>query len=209
MPQTKSARRLLAGAVLILLAVASVAVVRGTAPAYQPEAPAYRQRGPADAKVTLVVFSDFQCPHCRAAVEPTQRIERLFEGRLRVVFKHKPWPSHRWAKDAAQAAECAGRAGRFWEYHDLLFSRQQDWAKDDQAPALFSRYAKESGVDKAGFEACLRDPASLSAVDKDLADARDRWINSTPTFFINGRRFVGSRQLGSLGLNRIEDLLKR
>src|SRR5688572_18499126 len=149
MLESRSSRRFAAGLGLAVLAAASVLVLRGTAPAYQPSAPAYRQKGPADAPVTLVEFSDFQCPGCRAAVEPVARLQKLFEGRLRVVFKHRPWPFHRWAKDAAAAAECAGQAGRFWQYHDALFRNQEQWAKSEKAPELFARYAKAVGVDPA------------------------------------------------------------
>lgn len=211
MPQTRSGRRFLAGAALAALTLALSFALRASAPAYAPEAPAYRTKGPAGAPVLLAEFSDFQCGGCRAAVEPVKQIEGMFKDRIRVVFKHKPWDFHPWALSAAVAAECAGRSDLFWPYHDLLFSRQREWSELDNEEAVKARflvYAGEIGIGETVFGSCLADPAARQAVEADLAESKDRWINSTPTFFINGARFVGSDQLRTRGLNAIENALK-
>lgn len=208
LPKSRSARRLTAGAALAAGAVSSVLAVRGASPPWIPDAPAYRQKGPAQAKIVLVEFSDFQCPGCAAAVETVKRLEGLYGGHLRVVFKHRPWGFHPWAKDAAAAAECAGRQGRFWELHDLIFLKQREWSASSAAPGLFAAYARSVGVEPSAFARCLQDPASAALVESDRREAEERWINATPTFFLNGRRLVNSLQLRTAGVREIERLLR-
>jgi len=208
-PKTKTSRTLLAGAVLFLLATCLSAALRLSASVYQPQAPAYRWEGPPDAPVVIAEFSDFQCGGCRAAAEPLNQLKTLFSGKLRLVFKHSPWDFHQNARAAAVAAECAGRAGKFWAYHDALFAHQQDWGAMEKPEKLFAAYAKEAGIDEASFTACLRGPDAAAQVDKDMQEAKQRWVRATPTFFINGRRFVGIRQLRSSGFNFIERTLKK
>ena len=207
---TRSRRRTLSGAILLAACVSSVLLLRGFSTPYAPSAPDYRTHGPADAPVQLAEFSDFQCPGCSASVEPLKRLQALYPGKIRFVFKHMPWPFHPSARKAAVAAECAGRTGgRFWDFHDALYARQAEWVKPEDGPSAFLRYAGEFGLDKKAFAACLEDPTAVAAVDADVKEAKERWVRSTPTFFVNGARFVGNKQLRTLALNRIEDILKR
>lgn len=191
---------------MALAAAVTVLAARGGRAPYEPSAPAYRQKGPANAPIVIVEFSDFQCPACRFAVEPMRRIEALYQGRVHVIFKHFPLRSHPQAKPAAIAAECAGRQGRFWDYYDKLYENQADWAKADGVG--FASYAKALGLDEAAFSACLRDPAAAAVVARDVKDGDDHWVVSTPTFFINGRRFSGTRQLTERGIPWIDKILR-
>ncbi|MFH1724605.1 MAG: thioredoxin domain-containing protein [Elusimicrobiota bacterium] len=210
-PETRLARRVIGGLAILLAAAALAAAGRGFTKPYAPDAPDYRSKGAADAPVVIAEFSDFQCSACAAASKPLKQITTLFPGKVRVVFKHLPWDFHTLSKDAAVAAECAGRAGRFWEFHDAMFAKQYAWAGAKQAAEArkrFMEYAAELGVDRKAFAACLDDPAALAAIEADRKEAEAHWVRSTPTFFINGKRFVGALQLRTHGLNRIEDILK-
>lgn len=213
MLETRSSRRLSAGAALVFVCVGSVFALRSTVPPFAPQSPAFRQFGEADAPVTVVEFSDFQCPSCAYAVEPVKSLKKLYGSKMRFIFKHFPLMMHRRAKMAAVSADCAGRQGRFWELHDRLFSGQSAWSddtlSDDQARAMIAGYAKEAKLDMAQYDACLRDPASLAAVEADEKEAKELFVRSTPTFFINGKRFIGGGQLRTAGALEIERILKK
>lgn len=208
MLRTRTTRRLAATATLVLLSVGSVRALRGSYRPYSPQAPEARQHGPADAPAVLAVFSDFQCPGCAAGVEAVKKLEELYPGQLRVVYKHHPWWFHPHAREAAILAECAGKQDKFWEIHDRLFERQEEWGKADKPGPLLSKYAGEAKLDAAALEACRKDPSTASAVDADLKEAGDHWVGSTPTFFLNGRRLVGLKQLRTAGVDELERLAK-
>lgn len=201
-------RRVASGAGLSALAVALICAVSAGQKPFVPDAPACRQKGPAGAPVVIGEFADFECPACHAAYEPLKQLEDMFPGKIRTVFKHLPWDRvHPKARDAAAAAECAGRQGKFWEMHALLYGRWEDWVRNDKHLDVFAEYAKKTGLDMKSYAACVRDPSVTAAIDADVRDASDHWVNSTPTFFVNGRRVVGARQLRTVGLGVIEKAL--
>lgn len=143
--------------------------------------------GEAKAPVTIVEFSDFQCPFCGRAIPAIQQVEKEYKDKVKVVFKHNPLPFHANARPAALAAEAAKEQGKFWQMHDKLFSNQQALAREN----LVS-YAKEIGLDVGKFEKSLDAKKGDTQIDKDLADGQKAGVNGTPTFFINGRRLVGA-----------------
>lgn len=211
-PKSRADRKLFAGASLLALTLALGLGVRGKAAPYTPEAPSYRVKGPADAPILISEFSDFQCPACATAVGPLKKIQILFPGKIRVTYKHFPWGFHEWAKDAAVAAECAGKQGNFWDFHDRLYNSQGQWAslkEKAQVREIFLKYAEDLSLEKSAFSACNDDPGVLASVMADLTEGKSHWVGSTPTFFINGRRFVGSLQLRTRGLNHIERILEQ
>jgi protein-disulfide isomerase len=212
--QTRSQRTFATVLAVIALTGASWMIARKTAAVVLPQAPAYRQKGPTDAKVVIWEYSDFQCPACRAGVAPLKQIEKMFAGKIRVIFKHYPLRMHVWARGAAAAAECAGQQGKFWDFHDLLFAEQPIWSQHDykeveKVKSKFKEYGKTVGLDVTALDACMNDAATAQTVTAEILDAQNAWINSTPTFFINGRRFVGAGQLRTLGLNHIENELAK
>ena len=154
-------------------------------------------RGPADAAITIVEFSDFECGYCAKAFRDLRELERVQGHSLRVVFHHFPLdpdchphvpsPVHRSACQAAIAAECAARFGRFWDYHDRLFENQQRLDHDDLIAT-----AADLGIDRAEFAACLDDPAARGRVVADAAAGAQLGVKSTPTLFINGRTVEGA-----------------
>ncbi|MBI4348917.1 MAG: thioredoxin domain-containing protein [Elusimicrobia bacterium] len=206
---TRMSRRLAATGGLLLVSVGSVLAFRGAYKPYVPDSPGYRQHGPSDAPAVLAIFSDFECGGCAAGAAASKQIEALFPGLVRVVYKHHPWYFHTHAKTAAVLAECAGRQGKFWDVHDRLFEHQMDWSRAENPETFFSKFASEAKLDPAQLAACRADPATTAAVEADLKEAGEHWVGSTPTFFLNGRRLVGLKQLRSMGVAELERLAKR
>ncbi len=143
-----------------------------------------RVRGAPMAPVTIVEFSDFQCPHCATAHPELARLVREFEGQVKLVFKHFPLSSHSRAVAAARAAEAAGRQGKFWEMHDLLFDHQRELEDAD-----LERYGAMLGLDAERFKTDMAAPESLERVEADRAEGVKLGIEGTPSIFVNGRLF--------------------
>ncbi|MEE2758259.1 MAG: thioredoxin domain-containing protein [Myxococcota bacterium] len=145
-------------------------------------------KGPEDALVTILEFSEFQCPFC-SRVNPTiKKINETYKDKVRVIFKHNPLPFHKDAPLAAQAANAAGKQGKFWEMHDVLFKNMKKLK-----PENIDEYAKEIGLDMTKFAADLNSPENKKAVAADQALARQFGARGTPNFFINGRNLVGAQ----------------
>ncbi len=144
-------------------------------------------RGPQDAAVTIVEFSDFECPFCQRAAETVDKIVAEYGDRVRLVYRHYPLPSHANARRAAEASACAHEAGKFWPYHDLLFKNQDALAETD-----LITYAQEAGIDEASFRSCLESDRGTAIVDKDAADGDAAGVSGTPAFFVNGRPLSGA-----------------
>ncbi|WP_426755910.1 DsbA family protein [Myxococcus sp. Y35] len=147
-------------------------------------------RGAADAPVTVVAFSDFECPFCARAVPTLKALEEEYAGKLRVAFKHQPLAQHPNAQTAAAASMAAHEQGKFWEFHDVLFANQR---KLDRAS--LEDYAEQVGLDVAKFKAALDSHKHDAHVAADAAEATRVGATGTPTFFINGRPVVGARPI--------------
>jgi protein-disulfide isomerase len=146
------------------------------------------ERGPKTAKVTIVEFSDFQCPFC-SRVEPTlSELEKDYGKDLRIIWKNNPLPFHQNAMPSAKAAMAAAAQGKFWEFHDKLFA---DQAHEDQA--TFEKYAQELGLNVAKFKAAMNDPKIENEIKADMALAATLGARGTPGFFINGRPLRGAQ----------------
>lgn len=206
--RARALRRTAAAALVCLLSGASMLAARGTRKPFSPQAPDYRRKGPAQAPILIVEFSDFECPACRHAEKTLRELMALYEGKVRLVFKHFPLRMHARARPAAIAAECAGRQGRFWDYHDRLYDKQEEWS-NEKSEEFMTGYAESLRLDMAAWQACRRDPTSAADLETDLQDGGNAWVGSTPTFFVNGKRFVGSRQLGEKGPAFIEKELRK
>jgi protein-disulfide isomerase len=145
-------------------------------------------KGPKDAPVTIVEFSDFQCPFCRTSVATLKGVMQQYDGLVRWVYRDFPIPSlHPQAPKAAEAARCAGEQGKFWEFHDLLFDSQTQTTTTD-----FKRFAERLKLDPKGFGRCLDSGKYQAAVQSDIEDGIRLGITGTPTYFINGRVLVGA-----------------
>lgn len=145
-------------------------------------------RGPADAPVTIVAFSDFECPYCIKGSTNLEKVVASHPGKVRVVFRNMPLPMHAGAEPAALAALAAHRQGKFWEMHDALFATQGKFAVDD-----LDALADEIGLDMARYRSDIADPALAAALKRDVDEAKTLGVKGTPSFFVNGRLVVGAR----------------
>lgn len=150
-----------------------------------------RAKGPEDAKVVLVEYSDFECPACAIAAPIIKNILDEYASDVRFVYRHFPIPSHRNAEAAAYAAEAAGEQEKFFEMHDLLFERQDEWRGESNPTSRFIEYANLLGLDADRFGADMNSQKTKSKVSADKATAYSARINATPTFFVNGYPIVG------------------
>ena len=146
-------------------------------------------RGSADAPVTIVAFSDFQCPFCQRVAPTLKRVRDAYGDRVRIVWKDFPLTSiHPQAFKAAEAAQCAREQGKFWEYHDRLFGNQQAL----QVESL-KKYAADAGLDAAKFGSCLDTARYAERVQAQMGVGAALGVNSTPAVFINGRLLAGAQ----------------
>jgi len=145
--------------------------------------------GPQDASVTIVEFSDFQCPYCaRFFLQTYPQVRREYEGKVKFIFRDFPLTSiHQYAEKAAEAAGCANDQGKFWEYHDLLWTKQQALDVDS-----LKSYAADLGLDTVAFDDCLDSGKHASEVQKDVQDGRSYGVGGTPAFLINGQLVSGA-----------------
>jgi protein-disulfide isomerase len=146
--------------------------------------------GPENAPVTVVEFSDFQCPYSARASLTLKRLLQLYPGRVRWVFKHFPLRIHRDAPLAHEAALAAREQGKFWEMHDLLLSNQRRLMRED----LMS-YARQLGLDLPAFANDLDSRRLRARVLRDTLQGRSLHVDTTPTYFINGKQVIGARPL--------------
>ena len=149
-------------------------------------------RGPKDAKVTIVEFSDFECPYCGAAHDTVEKVMNDYAGKVRLVYRQFPLSFHPHAAKAAEASLCAldQGEGKFWEFHDVLFKNQKKLAPDD-----LKAHASSVGLDGQKFGTCLDSGAKKKAVDADEQAGAQAGVGGTPAFFINGIFLNGAQPL--------------
>ncbi|MBE2248715.1 MAG: thioredoxin domain-containing protein [Myxococcus sp.] len=145
-------------------------------------------KGAETAKITIVEFSDFQCPFCSKAEPSVDEVMKNYSDKVKVVFRHFPLEFHDKAFKAAEAAACAEEQGKFWEYHKTLFANQGALDIAD-----LKTHAKTLGLDAAKFDACLDGGKMKEKVDADMVAARAVGVNGTPAFFINGIMLSGAQ----------------
>jgi protein-disulfide isomerase len=160
-------------------------------------------RGPENAPVTIIEFSDFECPYCLRAHPTVQQVLSTYGDRVRFVYRHYPLPNHPNARPAAEASACAHEQGKFWPYHDRLFSSAGKLSAAD-----LKQHAVELGLDAAQFNACVDGRKYRADVDADMQVAEKAGVSGTPAFFINGRVLGGAQPFEAFQ-RVIEDELKR
>jgi len=143
--------------------------------------------GPANAEVTIVEFSDFQCSFCKTAATTLKATRAKYEGRVAVVYRHYPLERiHPLARQAAIASECAAQQSSFERYHDALF------AQDSLKPRGWVKLARHAGIlDTIRFAACLKDPAAEGLVDRDVLQGAELKVTGTPTILVNQYLLTG------------------
>lgn len=158
--------------------------------------------GPSDAALTVVEFSDFQCPYCRKLADALKAAAEQ-HGNVRIVFRHYPMDAscnravegkfHEFACGAAKAALCAEAQGRFWAMHDVMFENQRALS-----PTELTEHARTAGLDTAAFARCLEAPETAARLERDLARAESLKLKGTPSWFVNGLAYVGARSVDEL-----------
>ncbi len=159
-----------------------------TAPRYDVAAEG-PSKGPSDARVTIIEFSDFQCPYCQRVLSTVSQVLEKYPEDVRLVYRHLPLDRiHPSARGAAEAAACAEEQGQFWAYHDKLFANNRALAKED-----LLRYATDAGLDATSFQACVDERRFKDKVETDLQAARAVGISGTPAFVVNGILLSGAQ----------------
>jgi protein-disulfide isomerase len=182
------------GVIVLVVAVIAAIVLTGpgggnVVPTDALEREGHAKGNPA-AKVTLVEFSDFQCPACGTAYAPLKSMLASYGDSVRLVYRHFPLTTvHPFAVSAAEASECAADQGMFWQLHDALFERQDEWTPLGKEG--IRTMARDAGLDMAAFDACLQSRVNLPVVQHGLDDGVRFGVNATPTFFVNGVRLEG------------------
>ncbi len=149
--------------------------------------------GPADARITLVEFSDFQCPFCVKAIHQLDALMKVYPKQVKLIFKQYPLDSHPQASISAAAALAAHNQGKFWPMHDALFAN-----RDRLSRKTILELAGGLGLDMKRFTADLDSPETRKAVTRDIDDGDKAGVEATPTIFINGQKYNGSLELAAL-----------
>ncbi|HVR97527.1 MAG TPA: thioredoxin domain-containing protein [Thermoanaerobaculia bacterium] len=160
-------------------------------------------QGPANAPITIVEFSDFQCPYCAKLIPTLDQVKAQYGDKVRIVFRQFPLNFHQFAQKAAEASLCANEQGKFWELHDAMFENQQALAVD----ALKAK-AAELGVKAETFNACLDSGKYASQVQADMQEGTEAGVTGTPAMFVNGRFINGAVPLEQV-TKVIDDELRR
>lgn len=167
--------------------------------------------GEATASVTIVEFSDFQCPYCEqffTLTLPQVKKEYVETGKVKYYFKNFPLVTlHKNAAKAAEAALCAEDQGKFWVYHDQLFAKQGEWAEQTSPSALFKKYAGGLALGAAAFAQCLDSGNYAAEVMSNLNEGQTLGVTGTPSFVINGKLFVGAYPFAEIK-RILDELLK-
>jgi protein-disulfide isomerase len=167
----------------VLLASPSVDVTLGEAPT----------RGVANAPVLFIEFADYECPYCQKIDQDLKKLEGEYSGRVLFAFKDFPLPMHKHAQKAAEAARCAGRQDKFWEFHDVLFEKGSALEV-----AQLKEYARALKLDAARFDQCLDSGETAAVVKEDQAQGQQLGLSGTPSFFVNGHYFSGAASYATI-----------
>lgn len=149
-------------------------------------------KGAEDAPITIVEFSDFECPFCSRVLPTIDQVMKEYKGKVKLAFRHNPLPFHKNAVPAHKAAMAAQEQGKFWEYHDKLFQNQKALTQEN-----FVKWAKELGLNVEQFKKDMEKSAYEKRMKEDMQFAKTHGATGTPAFFINGVKVVGARPFDS------------
>lgn len=150
----------------------------------------FSRGGGASAPVTIIGFSDYECPYCRKGEEVIAEVMAAYGDKVRYVHRDYPLPFHKNARRAAEAARCAGEQGKFWEVHDALFQNSGSLSEEK-----ITEIAVSAGADKSALEACLNEGRVKTMIEEDMTAGGEVGVSGTPAFFINGRMLSGAQPL--------------
>jgi len=166
-------------------------------------------KGKEDALVTIVEFSEYQCPFCKRYVDQTYfKIWEKYGDSLRYIFQDYPLAFHSHAQKLAEAARCAGEQDKYWQMHDLLFEMREEWVEKQDIVQNLTSYAQRLALNVDQFDNCLSSGKFTQAVKDSFALGQEVGVSGTPTFFINGRKLVGAQPFENFA-KIIDDELKK
>jgi protein-disulfide isomerase len=145
-------------------------------------------KGTENAPITIVEFADYECGFCSKVLPTVKAVMDKYPGKIKLVYRDFPLEFHPNATPASVAARCAGKQGKFWEMHEMLFANQSALTNEN-----FVKYATQLGLDLAAFDACSKDPSVTEAVQKDLLEGQAAGVSGTPAFFVNGVLLSGAQ----------------
>lgn len=160
-----------------------------TAPKVEVSTGSLEPRGPAGAPITLVAFSDYECPYCKRAETTVEEVLKAYPDKIRFYHRDFPLEFHAHARPAAVAARCANEQGKFWPYRTALY------ASAELSPERFKEIADQTGLDRTKFDACLDTNKFDAEIAKDMDDGANVGVSGTPAFFVNGRVLSGAQPL--------------
>ncbi|ABX13566.1 DsbA family protein [Nitrosopumilus maritimus] len=169
--------------------------------------------GNPDAPISIIEFSDYQCPFCArfyTQTLPTLESEYIEKGKVNFIYRDFPIQNHPNARPAALASECADEQEQFWEYHDILFKKQDMWKRLDldTVTSTFKEYAEELNLNQEMFDSCLDSEKYSDEVDSDFADGRSYKISGTPTFFIGNEETGYSSVFGAKSFYEFQEIIE-
>src|SRR3989344_5536021 len=145
-------------------------------------------KGNKESKITLIEYSDFQCPACASYYSIVKQVMDSYGDKIVFAYRHFPLSQHKNAELAAITAEAAGRQGKFWEMHDAIFNNQKEWSENSNAKELFIKYAGDIGLNIEQLKSDMTSEELKNKVKSDLNSGISAGVNSTPTFFLNGKK---------------------
>jgi protein-disulfide isomerase len=145
-------------------------------------------KGAENPTVIMVEYGDYNCPGCASFAPIVEQAVTQFPDDLRLAYRHMPLPQYASSPIAAAVAEAAGKQGKFWEMHNGLYAMQEEWKHLENPVAQFEQYAEEMNLDMEKFKADFASEEIANKVERDAQSALDSDVNSTPTFFINGKK---------------------
>lgn len=157
-------------------------------------------RGADNGKITMVLFDDFECPYCAKFFATEEALLQTFPNDLKIIFHNLPLSFHKFARSAANAAECANDQGKFWEYAEILFANQSRQSQND-----LINYAAELNLDNVKFQSCLESKVNRQIVSQDIKGGNDLKILGTPTILFDGQEVSDWRNLDQLAGEKINN----
>ena len=158
-------------------------------------------KGSNDAPVKVTEFIDFQCPACAFGAKYLKEVMQRHPELIRLQLKHFPLQMHKHGFLSAQYAECSAEQGKFWQMHDLLLARQNNWKRLDDPRPAFDQMISEAGIDAKAIKECVGSGRADRIIERNRTEGGNRKIRSTPTYFVNGKMVVGKKSL-ELEINR-------
>ena len=181
--------------IISILAVAGIKYFMGSSKGSLINSGQAKIRGEQDAPIKITEFIDFQCPACANGSKYIKGMMEQYPALIRLQLKHFPLAMHKFGVLSSQYAECSAEQGKFWDMHDMLLARQNNWKRLADARPAFDIMAIEANINKGALNECIDSGRAMKVINKNKAEGNSRNIRSTPTYIVNGKMVVGQKSL--------------